>query len=176
MKEMLARGEIMPLIKLIDANYGLLKRNSRTADRESANDLYRALKYIEDGIDREIMLRAFLSDTALSGSQLDVIIKKHGKIPLITVHQSKGCEFDLVILAGAGENELPSYGAKQSGSEEEEKRIFYVALSRARRKFVITYPSKSVSGQNVYERLPSPYIKRLPQSAVNFISTDRGWQ
>ena len=94
------------------------------------------LKGIESSDDKALKLRSFLSDAALSGSQMDVIIKKHGKIPLITVHQSKGCEFDTVILVGASENEMPSYGARLSGDEEEEKRIFYVALSRAKTRFM----------------------------------------
>ena len=103
---------------------------------------------------------------------MDVIIKKHGKIPLITVHQSKGCEFDTVIFVGVGENEIPSFGARQSGDESEEKRVFYVALTRAKQKLIITYPANSVHGQNVYARNPSPYIKRLPTEAVNFKTRD----
>ena len=157
---------ILVLIKYIDQKYGILTKYSRNCDRESANDLYRALKILEESNDVILKLRDFLSDAALSGSQMDLIIKKYGKIPLITIHQSKGCEFDTVILAGAGENELPSYGAKNSGNEDEEKRIFYVALSRAKNKFIITYPSKKVFGYNAYDRLPSPYINKLPKSAL----------
>lgn len=170
MKQMLYKGEMLNLIKFIDSQFGILKRNSRMSDRESANDLYRALKVIETSQDKSLKLRSFLSDAALSGSQMDIIIKKHGKIPLITVHQSKGCEFDTVILVGTSENEMPSYGAKLSGDEDEEKRIFYVALSRAKSKFVITYPSKKVYGQNVYDRLPSPYVAKLPAETVEIIT------
>ncbi len=169
MKNMLFKGEILKLIKFIDGQFGVLTRNGRLSDRESANDLYRALKVIEGSQNKVLKLRSFLSDASLSGSQLDVIIKKHGKIPLITIHQSKGCEFDTVILVGAGENEMPSYGARLSGSEDEEKRIFYVALSRAKKRFVLTYPSKKVYGQNVYDRKPSPYIARIPKETVKFI-------
>ena len=170
MKSMLLKGEMLNLIKFIDSEFGILKRNSRMSDRESANDLYRALKSIESSEDKAIKLRSFLSEAALSGSQMDIIIKKHGKIPLITVHQSKGCEFDTVVLVGASENEMPSYGARLSGDEEEEKRVFYVALSRAKSRFVITYPSKKVYGQNVYDRQPSPYLNRLPGETVEIIT------
>ena len=170
MKEMLFSGEMLKLIKFIDEKFGVLKRNSRMADRESANDLYRVLNAIEKGEDRVLKIRSFLSDAALSGSQMDVIIKKHGKIPLITVHQSKGCEFETVILVGASENEIPSYGARLSGDEEEEKRVFYVALSRAKSKFIVTYPSKKIYGQNVYDRFVTPYVTRLPRETVEIIS------
>ena len=127
------------------------------------------LKIVEESADKQLKLRSFLSDAALSGSQMDIIIKKHGKIPLITVHQSKGCEFETVILVGASENEMPSYGARLSGVEDEEKRIFYVALSRAKTKFVVTYPSKKIYGQNTYERKASPYISRIPDEVINLI-------
>ena len=169
MQAMLDQGKMLELIKFINDNYGLLKVNSRNSDRESANDLFRALKQIEFAPDKRRSLRAFLSDASLSGSQMDLIVKKHGKIPLITVHQSKGCEFDTVILVGADENELPSYGARQSGDEEEEKRIFYVAISRAKKKFIITYPANKVYGQNVYPKNPSPYVNRLPKSVVKTV-------
>ena len=171
MKEMLLEGKILALIKFIDESYGILKQNSRKSDRDSANDLYLAMKNIEESKDTLLALKVFLSDCALSGSQMDVIIKKYGKIPLITVHQSKGCEFDTVILVGADENELPSYGARQSGSEDEEKRIFYVALSRAKNKFVVTYPSKKVFGQNAYDRRPTPYLAKIPKKCIKEIST-----
>ena len=165
-KELIDKGEVLKLIKFIDDTFGVLNKNSRKTDRESANDLYRALKPMEESENPIFFLKNFLSDAALSGSQMDIVIKKYGKIPLITVHQSKGCEFDTVILAGAGENEFPSYGARLSGSEDEEKRIFFVALSRAKRKLILTYPSKKVFGINVYERLPSPYIAKLPKSCI----------
>ncbi|MBE5742044.1 MAG: hypothetical protein E7360_01845 [Clostridiales bacterium] len=166
MKEILLSKNALELIKIIDLKYGILTKNNRKADRESANDLYRALKIIEESQSPILTLRDFLNDVALSGSQMDIVIKKYKKIPLITVHQSKGCEFETVILVGAGENEIPSYGARQSGSEEEEKRIFYVALSRAKKKFIMTYPSKKAFGANVYDRLPTPYLKRLPKSVL----------
>ena len=171
MQEFLSKGQVLSLIKFIDQTFGVLKQNPKASDRESANDLFRTLKQLENCKDKTLWLKSFLADTALSGSQLDVIIKKHGKIPLITVHQSKGCEFETVILAGAGENEMPSWSARQSGDETEEKRIFYVALSRAKKKFVATYPSKNLYGQNVYDRKPSPYLAKLPRDAVENKST-----
>jgi DNA helicase-2/ATP-dependent DNA helicase PcrA len=171
MQEFLSKGQVLSLIKFIDQTFGVLKQNPKASDRESANDLFRTLKQLENCKDKTLWLKSFLADTALSGSQLDVIIKKHGKIPLITVHQSKGCEFETVILAGAGENEMPSWSARQSGDETEEKRIFYVALSRAKKKFIATYPSKNLYGQNVYDRKPSPYLAKLPKDTVENKST-----
>lgn len=159
MEEMLCRGDVYGLIRFIDAEYGLI---SSPTDRASANDLYLAVSERVSGGDVLASTREFLSEAALSGSQMDVMIKRSKKVALITVHQSKGCEFDEVILAGAGENDFPSYGAKASGNEEEEKRVFYVALTRAKNKLYITYPESKTFGAKTYARLPSPYIAYLP--------------
>ncbi|MBO4323538.1 MAG: UvrD-helicase domain-containing protein, partial [Clostridia bacterium] len=158
---LLEKNDLLSLFKFIGEREGVKEKNPK--DIDSANDLYLAIK---DTAARspslKAALRKFLSNAALSGSQIDLMIKKYDKIPLITVHQSKGSEFDEVILVGADENEFPSYAARQSGDDEEEKRVFYVALSRAKKKFIITY-SKSVRyGDKEYERNPSPYIENLP--------------
>ncbi len=167
-KEMLAilyEKDPKKLVRYIDGKYGILAARGRPSDRASANDLYFALKGMEDAKDPRQWLTAFLSSASLSGSQMDIMIKKFGKVPLITVHQSKGCEFDTVILAGAGERDIPSYGARLSGEEDEEKRIFYVALTRAKRKFILTYRAKDGN----YDRTYSPYVDNLPLCAVKFL-------
>ncbi len=161
--------DVKGLMVYIGKNMGVLDK-AGDQERISANDLYRSLKFFFDGYeDGFCALREFVSATAMSGSQMDIMIKRLRKIPLITVHQSKGCEFDEVIIAGADENEFPSYGARLSGNEEEEKRVFYVALTRAKKKLVITYSAKKTFGQNSYERKPSPYLDYLPSDAVDNI-------
>ena len=165
-KDEISAGEIRKVITDISASYSLIKPSSPQEDRESANDLYVALKSVETAANPSEALRDLLANVALSGSQMDVVIKKLKKVPLITVHQSKGCEFDEVIFAGASETEIPSYPARTSGNEEEEKRVFYVALTRAKRKLILTYPSKKVFGENEYPRLPSPYLDYLPADCV----------
>ncbi|MBQ7643355.1 MAG: UvrD-helicase domain-containing protein, partial [Clostridia bacterium] len=154
-------------VKFIGGDCGVMKKHSSAADKESANDFYLALKEVLSGAKEGFSgVKDFVSAAALSGSQMDIVIKKLGKFPLITVHQSKGCEFESVILVGAGENEFPSYGAKVSGNEEEEKRVFYVALSRAKKKLTITYSETKNFGDKSYERLASPYLKYLPENCV----------
>lgn len=165
-KDEISRGDIRAAITDIASSYSLIKPDSPTEDRESANDLYVALRSVENEASPLDALAELLANVALSGSQMDLVIKKLKKVPLVTVHQSKGCEFDEVIFAGASENEIPSYPARASGNEAEEKRVFYVALTRARRKLIITYPSKKIYGQNEYERAPSPYLEYLPDETI----------
>ena len=145
---------------------GIISGGGKTVDRESANELYLAFKECALTGDGIASARRFLSAAALSGSQIDVMIKKYDKFPLITVHQSKGSEFDEVILAGADSNEFPSYAARLTGCDDEEKRVFYVALSRAKKKMTITYCSAAHFGEKTYPREPSPYIKNLPNETA----------
>ena len=165
-KAEIERGDIRGAITDIASSYSLIKPDSPVEDRESANDLYVALRCVENTENPPDALSELLANVALSGSQMDLVIKKLKKVPLITVHQSKGCEFDEVIFAGASENEIPSYPARASGDETEEKRVFYVALTRAKRKLIITYPSKKIYGQNEYKRAPSPYLDYIPDNCI----------
>jgi DNA helicase II / ATP-dependent DNA helicase PcrA len=60
------------------------------------------------------------------------------RIPVVTVHQAKGLEFDVVFVAGVADGEFPSYLAKRDGRVEEERRLFYVALTRARKRLYLS--------------------------------------
>lgn len=159
-------GDAFALIKDISATYSIIDSSTPQADREAANDLYAAIKDIGEAPSPINALGEILSDAALSGSKLDSMIKKSKKTPIITIHQSKGCEFSTVILAGAGEDEIPSFPSKLSGNEEEEKRVFYVALTRAKKKLVITYKDKKAFGSSEYPSAPSPYIGLIPKICV----------
>ncbi len=166
-KAEITTGDVRGAIKDIAACYGLINEQSKKDDRESANELYVSLKSIESAPRPEKALEELLASVALSGSQLDLAIKKLKKVPILTIHQSKGCEFEEVIFAGVAENEIPSVPAMQSGNEEEEKRVFYVALTRAKKKLILTYSSTKSFGYNEYERLPSPYVAFIPEEYIS---------
>jgi DNA helicase-2/ATP-dependent DNA helicase PcrA len=83
------------------------------------------------------MLAELTRRVALSRN-LDFLALNDNSIPILTVHQSKGLEFDTVFIAGMTEDEFPSYYAKRDGKLEEEKRLFYVAITRAKRHLVLT--------------------------------------
>ncbi|MDY2879876.1 MAG: ATP-dependent helicase [Candidatus Borkfalkiaceae bacterium] len=173
-KALLASDDVYGLMGHIGKKYGVFTVNPRPEDRESARDLCRALKgeYGKETGIPEVRLAAFLAEASLSGSQMDVMIRKLGKIPVVTVHQSKGCEFPVVLLVGMNENEFPSYRARMDGNEEEEKRVFYVAITRATKKLIVTYPSLKKAGGNFYPRDPSPYLAKLPREFTEVVGSD----
>jgi DNA helicase-2/ATP-dependent DNA helicase PcrA len=144
----------------------LKKRYTTNADNEAMRDIIEALR---PSTDMPTFLKDFLKDAALSSSQMDVLIQKLNRIPIITVHQSKGCEFDTVIIAGADDNNFPSYGAKQSGTEEEEKRVFYVAITRAKEKLVLTRAIRN----GKYTMRETPYFWMIPDE---YVQTNLAWR
>jgi DNA helicase II / ATP-dependent DNA helicase PcrA len=77
-----------------------------------------------------------LINLSSSIKNIDFVFSKREIIPIITVHQAKGLEFDYVFLLGMNEGLFPFY---RSDNMEEEKRLFYVALTRAREKIFLSY-------------------------------------
>ena len=106
-----------------------------------------------------------LKMTALSNSEMDRILVKRPRIPIITVHQAKGTEFDYEFLAGMQDNTFPSYQALKNGNLEEEKRLFYVAITRAKKKLYIS-SSKNVKGRS---QTVSQFIKNIPAKFIEVV-------
>lgn len=79
------------------------------------------------------------------------------RIPVVTVHQAKGLEFDVVFVAGLSEGEFPSFQADRDGRLEEERRLFYVAITRARRALYLSGHELNSRGMLVG---PSRFLKR----------------
>ncbi len=163
----LQRGEELPAY--IIERLRLQKKYPSNADFAAMRDIVESLQIPVDVADKISFLREYLKDAALSGSQMDILLKKLNKIPIITVHQAKGCEFDTVIIAGADDNNFPSFAAKQSGDEEEEKKVFYVAITRAKKRLLLT--RSLYSGR--YERQETPYFWAIPEE---YVRENRAWK
>lgn len=86
-------------------------------------------------------------------------------VTLTTIHQSKGLEWDTVFIVKANESEIPllhefNGSAKENGNSiEEERRLFYVAMTRARKKLFITYVAMDSNWQMLH---PSRFLKEIP--------------
>lgn len=104
-------------------------------------------------IDRLIEIAGYHSAETLSGFLKALQPKKDG-VELMTIHQSKGREYKTVFLIGLEEGSLPHYRAQNTG---EERRLCYVALTRAEEEVILTYNQKQ-------ER--SRFLKELPQSVI----------
>ena len=107
---------------------------------ENIRKLYRIAKETDDsGQNPRDALTEFLKMTALSNSELDSMLSKDPKIPIITIHQAKGLEFDYVFMASLEDHVFPTYWSRQKGSIQEEIRLFYVAMTRAKKRLYLSW-------------------------------------
>lgn len=106
---------------------------------------------------------AFLSAVALA-AQADTWDPRADRIALFTLHASKGLEFAVVFLAGCEDGLLPlRFGGRAAADEAEERRLFYVGLTRARRRLYLSWAKKrSVRGKRV-EREASPFLAAVEE-------------
>ena len=102
------------------------------------NDLFKLVEEVEDlncspfDSTQKILQYSTLSTT-------EMFLKYKSKVPIITVNQAKGMEFDFVFVAGLMENEFPSYPAILYKTVPEDSRLFYVAITRAKKKMFLSY-------------------------------------
>ena len=107
---------------------------------ENIRQLYRIAKETDDTDQNpRDALAEFLKLTALSNSELDSMLAKNPKIPIITIHQAKGLEFDNVFIASLEDRIFPSYKSLENGTIPEEKRLFYVAITRAKKRLYLSW-------------------------------------
>ena len=100
-------------------------------------------------------LAAFLSSKALGATQKAA----RDGVALLTVHSSKGLEFDVVFMAGMADGVFPDYRATGAKERAEETRNAFVAATRSRRLLYLTYPSTRVMPWgDVRRQRPSPFL------------------
>lgn len=146
---------------------GYLKRSFDNGE-DRASDVAALAALMEKG--REI--GDFLAEAALMTSIDAETTTNRGDIPpgirLSTVHQAKGLEWPVVILLWCNEEMFPSAKALSEGDDTEERRLFYVALTRAKDELLLCVPSSRRlpgNGNTLYLR-PSRFIKELPAENI----------
>ncbi len=149
---------------------GGLDSESRTENLdELVSVASRFVRRIDDDEATEGMseLVAFLSYAALEAGEGQVEAGEDG-VQLMTLHSAKGLEFPLVFLAGLEEGLFPSNRSlDESGRLEEERRLAYVGITRARQKLVLTYAeARRLHGQDMYG-IPSRFLREIPASLLN---------
>lgn len=104
-------------------------------------------------------IKELLQYASLSNTDLDALTSTHPKIPIITIHQAKGLEFDYEFLAGMNDDIFPSYFSTRNGSiTEEEKRLFYVAITRAKKALFL---SSSGRPSRLLNYIPEQFITKI---------------
>lgn len=105
-------------------------------------------------------LSKYLEDVALY-SETDKNIESN-KVSLMTIHMAKGLEFPIVYVVGLEENLFPSIMSINSREEiEEERRLFYVAMTRAEKKLILSYCNQRFKWGNIVESEPSRFLSEI---------------
>nr|WP_269450903.1 DNA helicase II [Stenotrophomonas sp. MMGLT7] len=114
-------------------------------------------------------LIAFLSYASLEAGEGQAQAGEEG-VQLMTLHSAKGLEFPLVFLAGMEDGLFPSARSlEESGRLEEERRLAYVGITRARQKLVLSYAeSRRIHGQDNYN-VSSRFLREIPRELLNEI-------
>ena len=119
-------------------------------------------------------LLAFLTHAALESGDNQA---KAGQdaVQLMTVHSSKGLEFDCVFIAGLEEGLFPHENSlNDAGGLEEERRLMYVAITRARKRLYLSHSqTRMLHGQTRYH-IKSRFFEELPEAALKWITPKHG--
>lgn len=147
-------------------------QHGKTRERQHLEELKRCAEaYPDYGRPPQDVLQGYLAMTALDSG--DEILWQSGQagIPIATVHQAKGMEFDFVFMAGMADENFPSSGALKAGMLMEEKRLFYVAITRARKRLFLSW---NIQSSRFGDGRASRFIADLPKDTVIVLQAPQG--
>ena len=121
--------------------------------------------------DQKASLSRFLEDVSLQ-TDIDHWNDSDNRVTMMTIHSSKGLEFPVVFIAGMDEGLFPLFNSIDDKEElEEERRLFYVALTRAEERVYILYATnRRRMGVEMVNGLPSRFINEIPENSLERIS------
>lgn len=124
-----------------------------------------ALRAMAARYEGEDALSEFLADIATSKESDEVEVERG--VMLSTIHQAKGLEFQVVFVAGLEDGLLPhARSMKEQGTAEEERRLCYVAITRARKRLYLVYAQSRQVWGDVREYPPSRFLADVPREVV----------
>ncbi|HKX60290.1 MAG TPA: UvrD-helicase domain-containing protein [Verrucomicrobiae bacterium] len=147
-----------------------LKRSEKNV--ETAENRVRNLKELVAELDQEAglppveRLEAFMEDLTLDSEREDEKEAQGDAVTLITMHSCKGLEFPHVYVVGLEDGLLPHSRSKVEGTLDEERRLFYVAITRAMLTLVISYCLARKKYGEMTPCHPSPFLSELPSELV----------
>jgi DNA helicase-2/ATP-dependent DNA helicase PcrA len=173
MQSLLSAAQELPVPELL----GEVLERSGTIEAYEAERTIEARGRVEnleafvDGA-REYVLQA--DDPSLSGflqeislySEQDAIDDEQNAVTLMTLHNAKGLEFRGVFLVGCEEEVFPSSRSVEEQGIEEERRLFYVGMTRAMERLTLTHASARLLWGRTTHNLPSRFLDELPERGV----------
>lgn len=141
---------------------------------ENIQELLNGIKdFITDRIEQgeDASLISFLEDVALATSFEEDKDDNTPKVSLMSIHQSKGLEYPYIYIVGLEENLFPSAMSMNTRSElEEERRLFYVALTRAEKLAYLSYAQTRYRWGKLVDAEPSRFLEEIDDQFVEYLS------
>jgi len=162
-------------LELVAKESGVLDSLHKLADGEerianvfeliSLSEKYSKMEPVE-GIEK------LIEEAALASDQ-DELTTDTGGVKLMTVHAAKGLEFDYVFITGLEEGLFPhEKRGDEKVDEEEERRLFYVALTRAGKKLYLSHAGMRTIFGNTNMNEPSSFLEDIDQSLIDYVQKD----
>jgi len=141
---------------------------------ENVQELLNGVKDFIDAqkeIDGEASLAFFLEDVALATDLDNEKKATEDSVALMTIHLAKGLEFPYVYIVGLEENLFPSAMSMNTRSElEEERRLFYVALTRAEKKAFLSYAQTRYRWGKLVDGEPSRFLEEIDEKYLEYLA------
>ncbi len=121
-------------------------------------------------------LEEFLAQISLYSEQ-DALQESESLVTLMTLHNAKGLEYDAVFMIGCEEGVFPHSRSIEEGNLEEERRLCYVGVTRARERLWMTFARRRALHGGASWNLPSRFLAELPEELVErrLATTSTGW-
>ena len=165
-----APHEILTDILNRTGNHKALKSSGDAQDEARAENLEELVSQTKEfkTVNPEGSLIDFLTGVALFAAA-DEIDDEDGSVSIMTLHTAKGLEYDAVFLTGVEEDLLPHrMSANEPGGLQEERRLFYVGITRARKRLYISLATSRASFGEVNVAMPSRYLQEIPADLIEW--------
>ena len=132
---------------------------------DNIKELFRAY-YDYKLIENDANINSFLEETSLYRDTSNN--ENKDAITLMTVHNAKGLEFEAVFMTGMEHSVFPHYFAlEEENGIEEERRLFYVAITRAKKKLYLTYSKRRRINTGIMEQIKSSFLEEIPKHLMD---------
>lgn len=178
-RELYDNADPMPLVRqmIIETGYiDYIKEDSKTPQQEknrldNIESLYQSIATLIDRAEEdedktiEAVIRKMMLLDMLEQQQEE---ENTNKVNLMTLHAAKGLEFDYVYIIGVEEEILPHRNSLIEENIEEERRLMYVGITRARLELTLTVAQKRRAGRDFKQTTPSRFLEELPIDHMDY--------
>lgn len=139
---------------------------------ENVNELLNSIAiFTENNLDNNASLEVYLQEVSLL-TDIDYWNPENNAVTLMTLHSAKGLEFPVIVITGLEDGLFPIVRSLENNEElEEERRLFYVGMTRAKDHLFLLWAKQRFSFQNfnygmAYKNVPSRFLKEIPNEFV----------